>query len=299
MHRWIATALLQHDLNLYLPFRDYTFKITPIFPRVPWITDLLQFMIQFILPNYKCTKGHEEEIPRIFKSVLAYPFMISKSSMLTVGTQHTWPHFLAALSWLREQIQVSGERDRRPDARLSQRLLFLFPFCSQYMTLNSVKDWYLGYLNFKSYSLITFCCGHIFLWYIQKWGDSVAMWATRVYNPIAQRDFSMHIRATVKFEQCLHIDGLVQERCNSSALAMELHLSCTNPWYQKYRYFLPRSPWGLWGIVVPRAGGQAAGQTSHVNTLTSTIFHGSFSILARTFITLRSRTSSIMEVLPH
>ena len=26
-----------------------------------------------------------------------------------------------------------------------------------------------------------------------------------------------------------HIDGLVQERCNSSALAMELRLSCTNP----------------------------------------------------------------------
>ena len=28
-----------------------------------------------------------------------------------------------------------------------------------------------------------------------------------------------------------HIDGLVQERCNSMALAMELRLSCTNPWY--------------------------------------------------------------------
>ena len=27
----------------------------------------------------------------------------------------------------------------------------------------------------------------------------------------------------------LHVDGLVQERCNSSALAMELRLSCTNP----------------------------------------------------------------------
>ena len=36
-----------------------------------------------------------------------------------------------------------------------------------------------------------------------------------------------------------------------------------------------------------------------VNTLTSIIFHGSFSNLARTFIVLRSRTSSIMEVLPH
>ena len=48
-----------------------------------------------------------------------------------------------------------------------------------------------------------------------------------------------------------------------------------------------------------RAGGRAAGQTSPVNTLTSIIFHGSFSNLARTFIALRSRTSSIMEVLPH
>ena len=48
-----------------------------------------------------------------------------------------------------------------------------------------------------------------------------------------------------------------------------------------------------------RAGGQAAGETSPVNTLTSIIFHGSFLNLARTFITLRSRMSLIMEVLPH
>ena len=27
----------------------------------------------------------------------------------------------------------------------------------------------------------------------------------------------------------IYMDGLVQERCNSSALAMELHLSYTNP----------------------------------------------------------------------
>ena len=31
------------------------------------------------------------------------------------------------------------------------------------------------------------------------------------------------------FHLPLRFDGLVQERCNSSALAMELHLSCTNP----------------------------------------------------------------------
>ena len=31
------------------------------------------------------------------------------------------------------------------------------------------------------------------------------------------------------FAKLQHIDGLVQERCNSSSLAMELHLSWTNP----------------------------------------------------------------------
>ena len=30
-------------------------------------------------------------------------------------------------------------------------------------------------------------------------------------------------------DQWYYIDELVQERCNSSALAMELRLSCTNP----------------------------------------------------------------------
>ena len=64
--------------------------------------------------------------------------------------------------------------------------------------------------------------------------------------------------------------------------------------------FLPAALKGSWVLLYPeRAGGRAAGHTSPVNTLTSIFFHGSFSNLARTFITLRSRTSSIMEVLPH
>ena len=35
--------------------------------------------------------------------------------------------------------------------------------------------------------------------------------------------------STVHWLQTEHFDGLMQERCNSSALAMELRLSCTNP----------------------------------------------------------------------
>ena len=68
----------------------------------------------------------------------------------------------------------------------------------------------------------------------------------------------------------------------------------------QWNYFYPVALKGSGVLSSPeRAGGWAAGQTSPVNTLTSIIFHGSFSNLARTFITLRSRTSSIMEVLPH
>ena len=50
-----------------------------------------------------------------------------------------------------------------------------------------------------------------------------------------------------------HMDGLVQERCNSSALGMELLLSCTNPsicprlkWYAcifKIELFLLKETW--------------------------------------------------------
>ena len=32
-----------------------------------------------------------------------------------------------------------------------------------------------------------------------------------------------------QWEETLHIDGLEQERSNSSVVAMELRLSCTNP----------------------------------------------------------------------
>ena len=44
------------------------------------------------------------------------------------------------------------------------------------------------------------------------------------------------IDAEIILAQCLHIDKLVQERRNSSALSMELCLSCTNPLicYEQY-----------------------------------------------------------------
>ena len=57
--------------------------------------------------------------------------------------------------------------------------------------------------------------------------------------------------------------------------------------------------WGGVGVGVSGVGWGLGGWWGWglVKALTSIIFHGSFSSLARTFIALRSRTCSIMEVL--
>ena len=74
---------------------------------------LLQFLVGHFDPKFKCGSKIEEEIPRLMRN-LGYPFMISKSSLFTVGSPHTWPILLAALSWLRERIEMSLglERDQ-------------------------------------------------------------------------------------------------------------------------------------------------------------------------------------------
>ncbi|XP_034727005.1 kinetochore protein NDC80 homolog [Etheostoma cragini] len=54
----------------------------------------------FEMPNLKV----EEEVPAMLKA-LRYPFVLSKSSMYSVGAPHTWPQALGALMWLIEQVK--------------------------------------------------------------------------------------------------------------------------------------------------------------------------------------------------
>ena len=70
-------------------------------------------------------------------------------------------------------------------------------------------------------------------------------------------------RAICNFRKPCNIDGLVQEGCNSIALAMKSCLSCTNPsvlWFVRGVYTLPRIPlynftsedqptWTTWSLV--------------------------------------------------
>ena len=47
---------------------------------------------------------------------LRYPFQISKSALYAVGSQHTWPSLLTALTWL-VQMYVYEEEARQCQAK--------------------------------------------------------------------------------------------------------------------------------------------------------------------------------------
>ena len=82
------------------------------------------------------------------------------------------------------------------------------------------------------------CCQHCCLCFMipASWrqGDGICHWTGLLCHVTVT--VMIHIKVTKH-----HIAGLVQERRNSSALAMEFHLSCINP----------SMPWALWIAKTP------------------------------------------------
>ena len=80
--------------------------------------------------------------------------------------------------------------------------------------------------------------------------------ALKVYDTIHVKLVSIQSKQCAKpahdfwdISSCLYIDWLVQERCYFSALALELHISCTNPSICEtnffHRYETKRNHFGL------------------------------------------------------
>ncbi|XP_053396004.1 kinetochore protein NDC80 homolog [Mercenaria mercenaria] len=90
----------------FLTERGYPHNITPKILQSPTSKDffkIYEFIYGFISPKYKISPKPEEEIPRILK-LIGYPFLISRTSMFAIGSPHTWPHILVALTFLIELI---------------------------------------------------------------------------------------------------------------------------------------------------------------------------------------------------
>ncbi|XP_071960436.1 kinetochore protein NDC80 homolog [Antedon mediterranea] len=114
MHREIK------DIVEFLVDNRYPTPVTTKSLVTPTTKDFLrifEFIYAFLEPKFVIPTKHEEELPKILKTI-GYPFTISKSSLYTIGSPHTWPHLLAALHWLMELVKCG--MNMKPEVMLYQ-----------------------------------------------------------------------------------------------------------------------------------------------------------------------------------
>lgn len=97
----------------------YPYPLSPKILTSPTGKDFTQlafWLFQRFDPSLKAFGKVEDEVPLFFKR-LNYPFQLSKSALFAVGSPHSWPSVLAALSWL---VELLNYDDRAEDAAAAQ-----------------------------------------------------------------------------------------------------------------------------------------------------------------------------------
>lgn len=90
----------------YLTEHNYPQSISPKIltrPSAKDFNNIILFLFVQIDPNFKLSGKFEDEVIMMFKQ-LRYPYQISKTSLVAVGTPHTWPALLATVMWLIELL---------------------------------------------------------------------------------------------------------------------------------------------------------------------------------------------------
>ena len=90
------------QLISFLSSHGYDASLSPktlASPTAKEFASLALFLFRQADENFKFGSKTEDDVPTIFRQ-LRYPFQISKSALYAVGSQHTWPSLLTALTWL-------------------------------------------------------------------------------------------------------------------------------------------------------------------------------------------------------
>lgn len=122
--RTLITFLTQHG---------YDHAISPKLltnPTSKEFIHIVHFLFRRVDPNIAFAGKIEDDVPALFKR-LNYPFQISKSALYAVGSPHTWPGLLAALTWIVELLMYEERAEESREAGGSfddngQRLFFSF-----------------------------------------------------------------------------------------------------------------------------------------------------------------------------
>ncbi|KAL4420345.1 hypothetical protein ABPG77_006152 [Micractinium sp. CCAP 211/92] len=97
----------------FLAGHGYEYAITPKVlssPTTKDFTNVMMFLFRQLDPVLPKQFKLEEEVPQLYKR-LRYPFQISKSNLSAVGSPHTWPSLLAALTWLVELLNYQEKAE--------------------------------------------------------------------------------------------------------------------------------------------------------------------------------------------
>lgn len=105
---------MNSSIRLLLNFlmeNGYDSSISPKILARPSSKDfnnIVTFLLRLVDPNFNDgTCKFEDEVAAAFKA-LGYPFNISKTALYAVGSPHTWPGLLAAITWLIELLNYDN-----------------------------------------------------------------------------------------------------------------------------------------------------------------------------------------------
>jgi kinetochore protein NDC80 len=105
--------------------------------------NILLFLFRKVDTNYrpKTNVRMEEAISSMFKT-MKYPFGISKTALVAVGSPHTWPALLASVSWLVELLTYDEEVTNNSDSDLENEgdKLFFDYLSSSYQSFLAGDD---------------------------------------------------------------------------------------------------------------------------------------------------------------
>jgi len=116
------------SLMAYLLKSGYDHPLSPKILNRPSGKDfnnIITFLLRRVDPIFNDgTLKFEDEVSLAFKA-LGYPFPISKTALVAVGSPHTWPGLLAALTWLIEVLscdeETSSDNDNTRTAEMLQQ----------------------------------------------------------------------------------------------------------------------------------------------------------------------------------
>lgn len=110
--RPIGTAAFTREqvdtLITFLMEHSYDRDISPKLLKAPTATEfenIFIFLAKQLDPTFRIRDKVTNDVPEFMK-LLKYPFSLSKTALVAVGTQHNWPNCLASLTWMVELINV-------------------------------------------------------------------------------------------------------------------------------------------------------------------------------------------------